>query len=183
MPVWVRSHQRRQSRIRFVPPRRRPSEGGLSSAIDEVVTGRRAGYTWTRDFKFDIDDPVMMKEVYKNLHGQTLYAVAVTNRTLAERGASPEGPLGFSPRISRSEGISLWRRADGTVFMDNIVLFFGPAVSEYFALNWAKRYNQQVILKVDGLTKTWEFLDVPGWKVAVKGKGAERVFEPTRVKE
>ena len=179
MEVRVRSHVRRHPRGTR-PSRPLGTRGSLGAAIDDVVSGRASGYTWTAQWRFNIDEPEQMKRIYDMLGNRTLYAVATTNLTLAEREASPGGRLGFDPLIDANHGISLWRRADGTVFMDNIIVFVGSEIREGWVLDFAKSKNQQVIIKVDGQHRTYEFVDVPGWKVVVKGSGPERTFEPVK---
>ena len=179
MMVHVRRYaqRRRVRRVGFQKPvshSRRNGAPSLASLIESVTDGRRSGYTYTGGWKFDIDDPADMERIYDKLGTRVLYAIATTNLPLAERVRRPE--------FGETEGVSLWRRSDGTVFMDDIFLLFGPKVSEEFVLSRAKSYNQQVILKVDGLSQTWEFVNVPGWDVKVHEVGGVRTFEPIRTK-
>jgi len=143
--------------------------------IDDVVSGRRSGFTWTGGYKFDIDDPVLMDALYGKLHGRTIYAVARTNRTLGEwesRGSPKD--------IGHNFGIALWRASDGTVYADDgyVENAVGTAEDDQHALEIARKYNQFVILKVDGRYRKWSFLEGPGYDVVIRGQGADRSFEP-----
>ncbi len=157
MQVKVRPYVRRHI---VHAPRLPSTAGSLGAIIDDVIAGRRAGYTWTIRWKFDIDDSVSMEKVYNQLGDRTMYVVATTHRTLEEW----EGPEQFSVRIGGNEGVGLWRDPHtGEIYIDNVILFFGPKVSEQWALNYAASHGQQSILKVDGSTRSFDFLGVPKW--------------------
>ena len=129
----------------------------MESVLDDVKAGLRNGYTWTLKWKFDLDDPADMELVYKSLGDRAMYVVATTHRTLKEW----EGPKDFSVLIGANEGVGMWRDPDtGRVYVDNVVLFFGPKVSESWALGYAKRHGQKSIVKIDGPTRSYKFLDV-----------------------
>ena len=126
-------------------------------AINDVVEGRRGGYTWTRGWKFDVNDQKSMDRTYEKLGYRTMYVVAMTNRTLAEFTLNLMARI--SPRIAENEGIGLWRDEKGDVYVDDIYLFFGPKVSINWALAYARSKGQRSILKIDGRTRSYEFLD------------------------
>lgn len=156
-------------RVRVQPYMRRSRGGYLSrhpipslapdlqTVIDDVKEGHRSGYTWTLGWKFDVNEPLSMEPVYDKLGDRTMYAIATTNRTLEDW----EGPEQFSVPISHNQGVGIWRSDDGTVYVDNVVMLFGPKVSEQWALDYAARNRQQSVLKVDGRTRTHSFLAVP----------------------
>src|SRR3990167_369476 len=155
--VRVRSHVRRHvlrgmSRARRSTVRR----GTLWAIIDDVVAGRRSGYTWTRDWRFDVNEPASMERTYDKLLGITMYVVAITNRKLDDLWETRW-------HISSSEGVGLWRDETGMVYADDIVLLlFEPGVEgRNFALKHAKRHGQRYVLKVDGRARSFEFLEVP----------------------
>lgn len=138
-----------------------PSMGPpLHAVIESVKTGRRTGFTYTGRWKFDIADPGSMERVYDALGDRTMYVVGVTNRTLEEWEFMREAG-DPSPPITANEGVGVWRDPDtDRIFVDDIVLFFGPKVSEFWALNFAKNKRQKFVLKVDGPTRSFEFLEV-----------------------
>ena len=148
--VRVRSYTRRTP---YVQRRRRFSEN-LGAIIDEVKSGQRSGYTWTSGWRFDVNDPVAMEHIYDKLMGRKMYVVAVTNRKLEDLWAIPHW------RISSVEGIGLWRDDDGTIYADDVVLFFGPKVSAEWANSYAKRHGQRFLLEVDGRNRTFAFVPV-----------------------
>ena len=153
----------REKRHQIKEVRRRPpsSPGSLGAIIDDVVAGRRSGYTWTRNFKFDIADAASMGRVYDRLGDRTMYVVGTTNRPLEEWVFAIEAGDKVPMPISSSQGVGVWRDPDTEqVYVDNIVLFFGPKVSENWALNYAMNRRQQSILKVDGPSRSFEFLEV-----------------------
>ncbi len=125
-----------------------------------VAAGLRDGYTWTSRWKFDVDDAMSMRAVYNKLGDRTMYVVATTNRTLSEFDQDFT-EKGIAPKIDADQGIGLWRRGDGTVMVDDIVLFFGPSADESWALSFARRHGQESILAIDGRMRTFKFLEVP----------------------
>jgi hypothetical protein len=46
------------------------------------------------------------------------------------------------------------------------------------ALRIAREHNQFVILKVDGRTRSFVFLEAPNYDVVIRGQGHDRTFEP-----
>ena len=129
----------------------------LESVIDDVKAGLRGGYTWTFKWNFDLNDPADMELVYNSLGNRAMYVVATTNRTLEEW----EGPEDFSVLIGANEGVGVWRDPDtGKVYVDNVLLFFGPKVSEPWVLSYANSHGQKSIVKIDGPTRSYKFLGV-----------------------
>jgi hypothetical protein len=126
----------------------------LGTAISSVVQKQRSGFTWTRDFKFDVDDPTSMASVYDRLGEDSLYVVARTHYRLEER------PMLYRAIAKRTEGVGLWRDDMGQIWADDVVLFFAPKASRAWALNRAKAWNQLYILEVSGKTRSFEFLPV-----------------------
>jgi hypothetical protein len=138
--------------------------------LGEIRSGKRAGYTFTGLFKFDIDDRRSMEHVYDKLGPRTMFAIAETNRPASEFDAAQDADIG------RVHGIGLWRSFDGTVFADDVRLFFD--IDDEEALRLARERNQFNILKVDGRTRMWAFLEAPRYDVEIRGEGAKRTFEP-----
>jgi len=126
----------------------------LNAVVQQVSSGMRGGYTWTRDFKFDVDDPSTMEAVYKELGDDTLYVVARTNYRLSSRPPLSQAAIG------RNEGVGLWRDDQGEIWADDIVLYRSPKQSWEWALNRARAWNQKFILVINGATKTHEFVAV-----------------------
>ena len=130
--------------------------GSLDLAVADVEAGRRKGFTWTGGYKFDIDDPRTMDLLYETMHIRgldALYVIARTNRTLGEwrvRGSPKD--------IGYNFGIGAWFDADnGKTYIDDIFIQDYPR-DEESAVRMGRKYNQKYILKVDGRTRSYEFI-------------------------
>lgn len=159
--VNVRRHvRRRPSQIAL---RRRPpsSPGSFGAAIDDVVAGRRSGYTWTGGYKFDVDDARTMDALYDHLRRRnvdTLYVLARTNRTLAEWEARVVNRDPSVTSIGRNFGLGIWRDDDGTIYVDDISVLVFKGERDDDALRFARLHNQKSILKVDASKRSFVFL-------------------------
>lgn len=188
LSVHVRPHARRHLQRRLpahpskrVSPKARTREQAytrsrpsLEKIINDVRQGRRAGYTYTGGWFFDIDDPKSMDAVYDRLGEHAFWVIGRTTRTLAEFERS-----GKQADIGYNFGVSTWKDASGTIYLDDIAIFDDrDGFDDERALVNARDYNQFVILKVDGRTRSFAFLEGPGYDVAIHGQGAERTFEP-----
>lgn len=136
--------------------------------IDEVRDGRRAGYTYTGMFRFDVDRKPEMEHLYDRIGGRVVYAIGENQRPAALY--DPDEDV-----ISKTAGVAIWRDADGTVYADDVALHFD--IPEDEALRIAKHYKQFSILKVDGKARTWSFINVPGCVVEIVGEGKDRSFD------
>jgi len=186
LEVRVRAHRRAQlvhrrahpvtDRQLLTYPTRdfsRTDRDRIEQLIEEVRTGKRAGYTMTSIFSFDIDDPKSMDRTYDRLGPRVMFAIAETNRRAEDLNLAPiTGSSAIGPR----NGIALWRDDKGVVYADDVRLHFD--IDDSDALFLAREKNQFVILKVDGRTRSFAFLEGPNWDVKIEGEGANRTFEP-----
>lgn len=177
MPLEVRvsPHQRR------LPARRAPQTWGyardlsktdrtrIARLIGEVHRGERAGYTYTGGHKFDIDDPRSMNRTYDKLGHDAMFAIASTNRRMEDFSYG-------DAVIGADTGVALWRDSNGVVYVDDVRLYFG--IDDGEALRIAREQDQFVILKVDGRTRSFAFLEGPRYDVTIRGEGKDRTFEP-----
>jgi len=137
--------------------------GSLGAAINDVVAGRRSGYTFTGNWRFDVNDPVTMKRVYDQLGPRQMFVIASTNRTLEEYtvelmmrnlkrpGAEIRAAIG-------DDGIGIWRADDGTIYVDEVHVWVGLSRSEAIVIGRNK--HQKYILRVDGRTRSFEFIPI-----------------------
>jgi hypothetical protein len=147
----------------------RTDQQRISHLIGEVHRGERAGYTYTGNFKFDIDDPRSMAHTYDKLGPHVMFAIAETNRPMEDFYIS-------NSTISKLTGVAMWRDDKGRVYVDDVRLHVD--IDDEEALRIARQYDQFIILKVDGRTRSFAFLEGPGYDVKIGGQGHERTFEP-----
>lgn len=162
-PESARGRGQREARERFSFPQT------FDEVVDSVVSGRRSGYTWTENWKFDVGDLASMSEVYSRLGGRTIYVIASTNRTLEDYqneillrdirrpGSMVRATLG-------NQGVGVWRDDDGTIYVDEIYVYEeGPGhwevASKDDAIRKGREHNQKSILRVDGATRSFEFIN------------------------
>ncbi len=160
MPGHVLVHRYRQrrstpiseSRLKAWPVRdlSRTDHEKIGVLIDEIRGGERSGYTYTSIFRFDIDDPKTLHRTYDRLGDRVMYVIAKTNRRLDDLRLSD---VVLGPRY----GLGFWRSDDGTVYADDIKLFFD--IGDEAALAQARENRQYSILKVDGRSRSFEFLE------------------------
>ena len=171
MRIRTRAHVRRSphatrrerpeilSRLGREPSLRGPGAGrgpALESVLDDVKAGTRNGYTWTLNWKFDLDDPADMELVYNALGHRAMYVLATTNRTLEQW----EGPEAFNVLIGASEGVGIWRNDAGQVYVDNIVLLIGPKRMAEGVTELAKSYSQKYFVEIDGRARKFKLVEV-----------------------
>jgi len=135
----------------------------------QVRDGQRAGYTYTSHFQYDIDNQAQMEHTYDALGHRVMFVIASTNRPAKH----------FDPSesvVGPSRGVSLWRDANGVVYMDDIQLYFD--IDDETALRIAREKDQFMIHKVDGRTRSHAFLEAPGYDVEIRGEGTDRTFSP-----
>ncbi len=142
---------------------RRPpsSPGSFGAVIDDVVTGRRKGYTWTGNWKFDIDDPISMERVYKKLGQRQMYIIASTNRTLEDYQAmlvmrNLNRPGAEIRAMLGDYGVGFWRDDEGTIYADEVRAWMD--LSRHAAIDIGRRQHQKYILRVDGRRREFEFI-------------------------
>jgi hypothetical protein len=143
----------------------------LNVLLSEVENGKRAGYTFTGLFRFDIDNQAEMDRVYDKLGHRAMFAIATTNRPASEFYMD-------HAVIGQVSGIALWRDDRGIVYADDVTLHLD--IDDEEALRIARAQEQAVILKVDGRTRSFAFMEAPGWDVIIREEGKKRTFEQVR---
>jgi len=135
-----------------------PRPGSLAEAVDDVVAGRRTGYTWTRKYRFDVFDSASMARLYDQIGPSIMYVIARTNQTLDRWEARLRARDPNAATIADNVGIGIWRDADGTIYADEIsVLRFGEQ-HDADAIRFARIHGQRYIVKVNGAERTYDFL-------------------------
>jgi hypothetical protein len=180
LQVRVRAHRRAQrceakpyppswTAERYVRDLSTKDKNRLQALIREVEGGRRSGFTYTGRLKYDIDDKAAMEHVYDKLGPRVMFAIARTNRRAEDLDLD-------DATIGKASGIALWRDSNGVVYADDVRHHFD--ISDETALEIARRQGQFIILKVDGRTRSFAFLEGPCFTVKIDGQGADRTFEP-----
>lgn len=131
--VRVQKHLRR---------REHKAERSIRRKKFEVERMRRGGYTYTKYFRFDIDDRLSMSRVYDALGQHVMYVIGT--RGLGEGSAFEP----ITPRTERGVGLWWWQ---GKVYADEVMLLFD--VPEKEASRVALGYNQKSMAVINGKTR------------------------------
>lgn len=140
--VRVQGHLRR---------REHPAERSIRGKMREVRTMQRGGFTYTKYFRFDIDDKASMARVYDALGDHVMYVVGT--RGLGEGSAFEP----VTPRTARGVGLWWWH---GKFYADEVLLLFD--IPEREARRIGRFYNQQSILVINGGGRHSHILDIVG---------------------
>jgi hypothetical protein len=133
-------------------------KGSLGAVIDDVVAERRKGYTWTRKYRFDVDDSVSMTRLYDQIGGSIMYVIARTNQTLSQWETRVRARDPSATTIADNVGIGVWRDDDGTIYVDEISVLRFNESHDADAIRFGRIHHQKYILKVDGNTRSFEFI-------------------------
>ena len=124
----------------------------IDRILDDIMMSHKTGYTYTGGFRFDVNDPKSMARFYEKLGGdRQAFVIATTNRRLVDFDII-DAVIGFDT------GIGFWVDDDSVVYADDVRLFFDISNDE--ALRLGREYGQRYILKLDGKTRTHEFIKV-----------------------